>query len=166
MQNLQPDQEHSEKLLFFPDGLRHWVAWFHGGTETHQQVSNKQDYHEEGHTHTIIWDHHAVPHTLNPLSTQQSENKDETVEKVIHVPTRKLAVSRNATDVIFVVPVEHLHASHREHKDCDEQNQSQVPHWSPDDLQKHVEHWPPAGQSNHSQLEKEKDKWKQREIDK
>lgn len=77
------------------------------------------------------------------------------------MPTRKLAVIRNATDVSFVVRLEQLHARHREHEDRDEENQSQVPHWGPDDLQKPVEHRPPTGQPKHSKLDKQKDTWEQ-----
>lgn len=62
------------------------------------------------------------------MSTQDPEDKHEGVEKVFHMPTRKLAVMRNATDVSFVVRLEQLHARHREHEDRDEENQSQVPH--------------------------------------
>ncbi len=77
------------------------------------------------------------------------------MEEIIHVPARKFAVVRDATDAVFVVLLEQLHADNGEDEDHDEKNENQVPqssHRGPDDLYQHVEFRPPPGQPEHSHL--------------
>lgn len=123
---------------------------------THHQISNDKDHHEEDQTHGLTRDLHAIPHGLNPFPTQDPEYDEESVEEVIHVPTRELTVFCNATNTVFVVLSKKLHSDDREDEDNDGQNQSEVPqstHRVSDDLYEHVESWPRLGQLKHSHLD-------------
>lgn len=95
--------------------------------QTHHQVSDDKDHHEDNQTHGLTRDLHAVPHGLDPLSTQDPEDDEEGVEEVVHVPAGKLAVICDATDAVFIVLPEQLHADHSEDEDDDGKYQSEVP---------------------------------------
>lgn len=123
--------------------------------KTHQQVPYDDDHQEEDQTRGPTWDLHAVPRDLDPLSKQDPDDDVYGVEEAIEMPTWKVAVDWDATDVVFVILLEQLHAHHAEHEDHDEQNQSQVPkspHRGPDELYQHAEGRPPLGQPEHSHL--------------
>lgn len=122
---------------------------------THHQVSNYKHHHEDNQTHSLTWDFHAVPHGLNPFPTKDSEDDEECMEEVIHVPPRELTVFWNATHTVFVVLSKELHPDHSKDEDDDRQNQSQVPqstHRVSNYLNQHVECWPWLGQLKHTHL--------------
>lgn len=103
--------------------------------DTHQQVSDKHDHHEEDQTHVLTWDLHATQQVINPLSTQDSEDDEEGIEEIGHIPARKLAVLHDMTDVLFVVLLEEMHAGYGEDEDHNQQKQDQIYHrWGPHDL--------------------------------
>lgn len=63
-----------------------------GSMFTHHQVSDDHDKHEHENAQWLTRDLHAVPHGLYPLAAQHSEDDEEGVKEILHVPARKNAV--------------------------------------------------------------------------
>lgn len=132
--------------------------------EAYQQVSDDDDWHDEGQTQGQTGDLHAVPEDLNPWSRQYSEDAEEGVEESAHVPSR-IAVLWNFTHWILVALVKQLVT------DCDEsiEDDEQKKRISQHDLEEHMELMPPSSQPEKAQLRKNEphrsgDSWGQRET--
>lgn len=70
-------------------------------------------------------DHHAVPHGLNPLSTQNSENDEQRVGKVHHVPAQ-LAVFVYFMAVLPIASPKKLHPYYSKNENDDSQDEGQI----------------------------------------
>lgn len=121
--------------------------------EAYQQVSDDDDRHEEGQTRGRTRDLHAVPEKLSPWSRQYSEDAEEGVEEIDHVPSRQTAVLWNFTQWSAVSLVKLV-------TDCDESKEDgeQKKRIFQRDLEKHMEPMPPSSQPEEPQLHKT-EKW-------
>ena len=63
----------------------------------------------------------AVPHGLDPLATQHTEDDHERVQEVLEVPARTVA-----EHLLAVVGAEQLHAHDGEDEDDDHQHEAEV----------------------------------------
>jgi len=92
----------------------------------------------------------AVPHGLDPLAAQDTEDDHERVEEVLEVPARLVAER-----LLVVVGAEQLHAHHGEDEDDDHQHEAEVAeraHRPTDDADQKVQRRPRLGQLEHPQL--------------
>lgn len=88
---------------------------------TYDQVTDDDGSQEEWYTGDVA-DQHAVPHRLDPLSAQHSENDHKRMHEVGKVPSGHVTV-REVVDVIDVVLAEELHTHHGEDEDDDAQHE-------------------------------------------
>jgi len=93
----------------------------------------------------------AVPHGLDPLAAEDSEDDHERVEEVTEVPAQLSSV-----EVLRdVVGTKQLHAHHGEDEYDDSQHEAEVAersHRSTNDADQKIECRPRLGQLEHSQL--------------
>lgn len=88
---------------------------------TYDQVTDDDGSQEEWYTGDVA-DQHAVPHGLDPLSAQHSENDHKRMHEVGKVPSGHVTV-REVVDVIDVILAEELHTHHGEDEDDDAQHE-------------------------------------------
>lgn len=93
---------------------------------THHQVSYHHDQQEDKKAQWLPSYFHAVPHGLNPLPTQNSEDDEERVEKVIHMPPWQIASHAYLLHIVYVAFPKKLHSYHSKNKDDDCQHKSEV----------------------------------------
>lgn len=93
---------------------------------SYHKISDDHNHHEDDQTHGLTCHLHAVPHGLNPLSTQHPENNEERVKEVVHVPPWQLTVTADLTHTLLVALAKQLHAHYSKDEDDDGQHQSQV----------------------------------------
>ena len=112
---------------------RNSILTSHVGEATEQQgqkeIEDDQVSHQDG--SQKVWDTcgpgdvHAVPHGLDPLSTEYSEHNHEAVHEVREVPPRHGTTVPLAHVALVVLP-EQLHPHHGEDEDDDAQNECEV----------------------------------------
>ena len=68
---------------------------------THHQVPDDHDQHEDQDAERLARHLHAVPHGLDPLSTQNPEDNQEGMEEILHVPARENTVLRDLTHTVL-----------------------------------------------------------------
>lgn len=88
---------------------------------TYDQVTDDDGSQEEWYTGDVA-DQHAIPHRLDPLSAQHSENDHKRMHEVGKVPSGHITV-REVVDVIDVILAEELHTHHGEDEDDDAQHE-------------------------------------------
>lgn len=87
---------------------------------------------------------HAVPHRLDPLPAQDSEDDHERVHEVREVPPGQFS-ALELLDVVRVVLAEKLHSHDGEDEDDDTQYEGQVTqrtHCSAHDGNQEIQSWP------------------------
>jgi len=127
----------------------------HPGSETHHEVPDDHDHHEDDEAHGLTGHLHAVPHSLDPLSTEDAEDDEEGVEEVMHVPAGQRAVGGDLAHTLHVALPKKLHPHHGKDEDDDGQHQCEVPqgaHRVADDLDEHVKGGPGLGELENPQL--------------
>lgn len=93
---------------------------------THHQVSYHHDQQEDKKAQRLPSYFHAVPHGLDPLPTQNSEDDEEWVEEIIHVPPWQIPGRAYLLHVVYVAFPKKLHSYHGKNKDDDCQHKSEV----------------------------------------
>lgn len=117
----------------FPSPMRpsvlapHLSLRVHPSSNTHHEVPNDHDHHEDDEAHGLASHLHAVPHGLNPLAAEDAEDDEERVEEVIHVPAGQRAVDGDLAHTLYVALPKELHPHHGKDEDDDGQHQREVP---------------------------------------
>lgn len=108
---------------------------------THHQVSYHHDQQEDKKAQRLPSYFHAVPHGLDPLPTQNSEDDEEWVEEIIHVPPWQIPGRAYLLHVVYVAFPKKLHSYHGKNKDDDCQHKSEVTegtHWITNDFNERI----------------------------
>ena len=110
---------------------------------TYNQVSDDHSGEEEWNT-DLACHPHAVPHGLDPLSTQHSEHDHEAVHEVDEVPARH-DLAREPVHIVSVALPEQLHPHDREDEDNDTKYKCEVSKSTnsfPHDGDEKIQSWP------------------------
>lgn len=94
---------------------------------THHQVSYHHDQQEDEKAQGLPSYFHAVPHGLDPLPAQDTEDDEKRMEEIIHVPPWQVASCAYLLHVVQVTFPKKLHSYHGENKDDDCQHKGEVP---------------------------------------
>jgi len=108
---------------------------------THHQVSYHHDQQEDEKAQWLPSYFHAVPHGLNPFPTQNSEDDEERVKEIIHVPPWQIAGRTYLLHIVHVAFPKKLHSYHSKNKDDDCQHKSEVTkgtHWITNDFNERI----------------------------